>query len=354
MALRRSTNIFHTLIISIFLILLFEPAFLFDVGFQLSYAALFFILWLQPMLSSIWLPENKVAKYFIDILTVSVAAQLGTFPLSVYYFHQFPGLFFITNLVIIPFLSLIMILGVTVMALAAFDFIPRTLSLALEKSVWFLDYIINRIASFDRFVIRDIPFDSILMITLYGVVLAGILFAKKPSFRTGVLAFIAIILFQSALISITYKRSQQHELVVYNLRASSLVTERIGKNITAYSDLRKINPNQSFAMLRAYAIENFSSVSQARKLPNILAFHNKKILVIDSTAVYAEGCSPDILLLTKSPKINLARLISECKPKIVVADASNFKTYTALWKQTCRKEKIPFHYTNEKGFFRIR
>jgi competence protein ComEC len=118
--------------------------------------------------------------------------------------------------------------------------------------------------------------------------------------------------------------------------------------------LREINPNQSFAMLRAYAIENFSSVSQARKLPNILAFHNKKILVIDSTAVYAEGCSPDILLLTKSPKINLARLISDCRPKIIVADASNFKTYAALWEQTCRKEKIPFHYTNEKGFFRIR
>ena len=115
MYLRRSTNIFHTLLVSMLLILLVQPSFLFDVGFQLSYLALFFILWLQPLLAKLWTPKYKIANYFWDILTVSFAAQIGTLPLSIYYFHQFPGLFFVTNLVIIPFLSLIMGLGVLVM-----------------------------------------------------------------------------------------------------------------------------------------------------------------------------------------------------------------------------------------------
>ena len=84
MYLRRSTNIFHTLLVSMLLILLFQPSFLFDVGFQLSYVALFFILWLQPLLASLWLPKNRIAKYFWDILTVSFAAQIGAFPLSIY------------------------------------------------------------------------------------------------------------------------------------------------------------------------------------------------------------------------------------------------------------------------------
>jgi len=110
MYLRRSTNIFHTLLVSMLLILLFQPSFLFDVGFQLSYVALFFILWLQPLLAQIWKPKNKIVNYFWEILTVSFAAQIGAFPLSIYYFHQFPGLFFVTNLVIIPFLSVIMAL----------------------------------------------------------------------------------------------------------------------------------------------------------------------------------------------------------------------------------------------------
>jgi competence protein ComEC len=91
--LRRTVNIYHTLLVSMLLILLLKPSFLFDVGFQLSYLALFFILWLQPILSNTWEPKNKIIKYFWDIITVSFAAQIGAMPLSIYYFHQFPGLF---------------------------------------------------------------------------------------------------------------------------------------------------------------------------------------------------------------------------------------------------------------------
>src|SRR6476660_1685275 len=71
--LSRSTNTFHTLVVSALLILLFEPAFILDVGFQLSYAALVFILWLQPLFAGIWKPRNKVVHYFWEIITVSFA-----------------------------------------------------------------------------------------------------------------------------------------------------------------------------------------------------------------------------------------------------------------------------------------
>jgi len=167
MYLRRSTNIYHTLLVSIFLILLFEPSFLFDVGFQLSYLALFFILWLQPLIAQLWMPKNKVLHYFWDILTVSFAAQIGTFPLSVYYFHQFPGLFFVTNLVVIPFLSFIMGLGVLVMVLAAFDLVPLFLAKGLEWSLFILNKIINSIASLEQFIFKDIPFNMLILISTY-------------------------------------------------------------------------------------------------------------------------------------------------------------------------------------------
>ncbi|RZJ27440.1 MAG: ComEC family competence protein, partial [Flavobacterium sp.] len=70
MFLKRSTNIFHTLILSVLVILLFQPSFLFDVGFQLSYAALFFILWMQPWLGALWIPRYRLVNYFWEILTV--------------------------------------------------------------------------------------------------------------------------------------------------------------------------------------------------------------------------------------------------------------------------------------------
>jgi competence protein ComEC len=89
--LRRSVNVYHTLLVSIFCFF-FQPSFLFDVGFQLSYIALFFIIWLQPLLASIWNPKKQALKYIWEY-SPSFAAQIAMMPLSIYYFIL-PGLFF--------------------------------------------------------------------------------------------------------------------------------------------------------------------------------------------------------------------------------------------------------------------
>ena len=68
---------------------------------------------------------------------------------------------------------------------------------------------------------------------------------------------------------------------------------------------------------------------------------------------YSKTMRPDILLLTHSPKINLDLVMNELKPKAVIADASNYKSYVQRWKATCRKKKIPFHATAEKGFYKV-
>ena len=158
--LRRQTNIYYILLLSIFVILMVEPAFLFDVGFQLSYTTLFFIIWLQPKLKRIWNPSNRILAYFNSILSVSVAAQIGALPLSIYYFHQFPGLFFVTNLLIIPALSIVMILGILVLVLAACNYVPFYPMKLLSESVRIINYVINKIASQEQFIIMNIPFNK--------------------------------------------------------------------------------------------------------------------------------------------------------------------------------------------------
>jgi competence protein ComEC len=100
-------------------------------------------------------------------------------------------------------------------------------------------------------------------------------------------------------------------------------------------------------------IANFSSISNQKKIQNVFYFKDKKILLLDSLGVYAKNINPDIIVITQSPKLNLERLLQTFKPEMIVADASNFKTYIKVWKETCRKEKIPFHATGEKGFFRL-
>ncbi|AWW30114.1 competence protein ComEC [Echinicola strongylocentroti] len=114
----RSPSVFNTLAISALLLMLFNPFIIFEVGFQLSYAAMFGILILQPAIVSIWLPRNKVLYYLWEITSVSIAAQLATFPLSAYYFHVFPNYFLLSNLWVIPNAFLVMAVGLPFMLLS--------------------------------------------------------------------------------------------------------------------------------------------------------------------------------------------------------------------------------------------
>ena len=353
MHLKRSTNIFHTLLVSILLILLFQPSFLFDVGFQLSYVALFFIIWLQPLLENLWAPNNKITNYFWEILTVSFAAQIGAFPLSIYYFHQFPGLFFVTNLIIIPFLSFIMALGVFVMVLAAFDFVPLIPAKILEYSIYFLNKTINWVASFEQFIIKDIPLNWQMLLSLYILIVAVIIWFKKPTFHKLVFALIALLLFQTTFIVTRWKNQNQEEWIVFNIKKNTLITERTGEKLVAFCNDSIRKEIASNPTIKSYLVANFSAITTTKKPQNLYYFKGKKILIIDSLCVYQKEIKPDIIVITQSPKLNLERLLQTYKPEMIVADASNFKTYIKVWESTCRKEKIPFHATGEKGFYRL-
>jgi competence protein ComEC len=92
----------------------------------LSYAAVFGIVFLQPRLEKMLFVRTKFLHYFWALLTVSVAAQIATFPLIVYYFNQVPLYFWISNLVIIPAVTILIPLGLFMLA---FSWIPLVFSL---------------------------------------------------------------------------------------------------------------------------------------------------------------------------------------------------------------------------------
>lgn len=112
--LRRPANIYNTLAASCFVLLAVNPHLLFEVGFQLSYSAVFSIVYFQPLLSALIPVRNKIARYFTDLLSVSMAAQIGTFALSCFYFRQLPVWFWISNLIVIPAAFLFIVLAIFV------------------------------------------------------------------------------------------------------------------------------------------------------------------------------------------------------------------------------------------------
>ncbi|MDQ6528183.1 ComEC/Rec2 family competence protein [Flavobacterium sp. LHD-85] len=348
--LRRNGNIYHTLLVSILLILLFEPYFLFDVGFQLSYIALFFILWLQPILKNIYKPKNKLTVYIWEALTVSFAAQIGTLPLCLYYFHQFPGLFFVTNIIILPLLSFIMIAGIVIMIIAIFTSPPLFITIIFEKSIYLLNLMIHAVASLDSFVIRGISFNLYHLWAFSFLIISAIIWIKKPNFSKLIFVFISIIAIQFAFILTKIETEKHEELIVYNERNSTLISKRLGRNLVLLTRDTVLENNRN---VNSYLVGNSIALSKIKVIKNLLYFKNTKILIIDSTKTFSEKIKPDVLILTQTSKVNLDRILQNLQPKIVIADGSNSNSIQKYWKRSCLKKNIPFHSTKEKGYYRL-
>lgn len=351
--LLRNGNIYHTLLVSILLILLFEPYFLFDVGFQLSYIALFFILWLQPVLKNIYTPKNKLTNYLWEALTVSFAAQIGTLPLCLYYFHQFPGLFFVTNIIILPVLSFIMIAGIVVMIIAVFTSPPLFITVIFEKSIYLLNLMIHWVASIDSFVIRDISFNTYHLFAFTFLIISSVIWIKKPNYQRLIFMCFSFISVQIAFILTKIKTETEEELIVYNERNNSLISERTGKEITLFTRDSMLNKGRENRNIKSYLVGNSITVSKVKKINNLHYFKNKKILIVDSTGIYPAEAKPDILILTQNPRINIDRLFQNIHPKLIISDGSNSNSLQKFWKNSCLKRNIPFHATNEKGYFKL-
>lgn len=138
-ALKRPANIYNTLSASAFFLIILNPHILWAVGFQLSYLAVIGIVFFQPRIYSLLYIKNKFLDKVWALTAVSIGAQLKTFPLSLFYFNQFPGLFFVTNLFVIPLATLILYSGILLFVFSSFSPVATIISFILKWLVWLLN-----------------------------------------------------------------------------------------------------------------------------------------------------------------------------------------------------------------------
>jgi competence protein ComEC len=143
----------NTLAIAAFFMLFYNPLYLFDIGFQLSFTAVLFIVLLNPYLLRLYETRNPIIKYGWDLCCVSTSAQIGVLPISIYYFNQFPFIFLLTNLLIIPLVTILLLL------------IPVSLLLNfLWGAASFLTYPLNKVLDFILLTVKfldEIPYGSL-------------------------------------------------------------------------------------------------------------------------------------------------------------------------------------------------
>lgn len=341
----RVTNTYNTLVISAFLLLIFNPFYVFDIGFQLSYSAVFGIVWIKPLFDTIWKPKYYLQKKIWDVFTVTLAAQFGILPLSLFYFHQFPGLFFISNMVIIPLLGILLGIGILTIVFAYFGWIPSLLFETFEMCIATLVSFVQFISSKEAFVFSKIPFNSFNLISWYVFIICLILLWKKYSYKRLLFVLFSIICVQFAYLYNKHD-AQSSEFVIFNQYKTTLVAQKKGNQLNyAANNLRYLQS------LDNYMVNEFINTAQHDSLKNVYVFNNHKILIVDNKEVYDSSFKPDIVLLTSSPKINLNRLIAALKPKLIVVDNNNYKSYVERWETTCLNNNVSFYNIREDGAF---
>ena len=350
--LKRPTNIYNTLAISIFTILLFKPLFIFDVGFQLSYLAVFAIVIIDPLIYKRWKPKSKLLDFYWHTFTITLSAQLGIIPISLYYFHQFPSLFFISNLVIIPFLGLILGLGILIIVLAVLNLLPPFVAYTYGSIIGLMNDFVAWISSQELFLLKDITFNLLYVLGSYLIIIYLIKLLKKWHYSPLRYLLIVIIIFQSTLIY-TQHNTPTNAFIVFHKNRQSLIGNTIHNKMIMASDFDSLLLAKN-NIIRDYTVANHIDIIEKDTLQSIYLLNTKKFLIVDSLGVYnIKSFEPDYILLRQSPKINLNRLIDSIKPKYIIADGSNYKSYIKTWETVCKKRKLPFHQTSKKGAFII-
>ena len=351
-AINRETNTINTLFLSYFTLLIINPLWLFHIGFQLSYLAVLSILWLLPLFNKVYCPKNYFARKIWDIFTVTLAAQTGIFPLSIYYFHQFPGLFFMTNLIILPFLGVLLGGGIILIILSIFNVIPEWFALTYNYLIKFMNSCIHVIANQKLFLFQNITFSLYKVFASYLLIISIILFWNSQNRKNTLFFAVGLSILFSVSIFDNYSNSK-NELIVFHKNKQSIIGNKNNSILNLYTSDSILDIGNSYP-IKAYKVAKGITDYSVIKSPYIFKYNEKLILVIDSLGIYPDSYKIDIILLTYSPKINLNRMLESLQPKMIIADGSNYKSYVKRWKKSCNKKNIAFHFTGTDGAYIIK
>lgn len=181
--LNRKSQTFNAVFASAFFMLLYSPRYLFDVGFQLSYLAVVSILMFQKPIYETLVPRHFVAEKIWSLLSVSLAAQLGTLPLSIYYFHQSSNLFWLSGFVVIPLSSIIIYNSILMWMLHWIPCLGTILSHPLDFSVSLMNCSVRWMEQLPGVVAKGLSFGGTDLLAFYFILGALYLFTGKQSFK---------------------------------------------------------------------------------------------------------------------------------------------------------------------------
>ncbi len=362
----------NAILVSMFMLTLIHPGRFLDVGFQLSYAAILSIVTLNPFFMRIWRPGNSLIRWCWEATGLSLAAQIGTLPLVIFYFHQVPVYALISNLFAVPLLSIIITIFVVSAPLLALGIGSGITNFLLQTAGSSLNSLMEFIASFPGSVVTGLYTDRVITLMLMIILFLLILFLNSRK-RAAICLSIAALCFMGLWqASESLTRLQSAEAQVAHFRGGSLLSIREGGVVDHYIfsgdpvtiarmdqylslscggrrfEMSVISPNKG-----SPGQEELGGASCAIGLsPGIWLVGNSRIrgLVMEGspaaeTVMLLSGLDPDFILLSGEPLLNgLSELPNGGS---LVLDGSSRSWYSLK----LLKAGLRFHNTATHGAF---
>jgi competence protein ComEC len=355
----KQSSVYNSLAMSAFILLCYNPFWLWDVGFQLSYAALLSIVVFYKPIYNLLFIKNKALDYAWQLIAVTLAAQLLTTPFSLYYFHQFPVYFLLTNLIAVPLSSLILVGELCLLLVSPFTLLSQWLGAALEYGILLLNHYIGWIEGLPFTLWEGIQL-SVLQVVCLFLIITGLgfwwLHRHKRLFLTGLAALLAFTILR--FISF-YQTAAQQKIIIYNIPKLKAVDLIQGNQYLFIGDSSLQTPGfaQNFHLKPSRILQR---VGQVDTLPTLTGsdgqyiFGNKTIFFLDRAippTITAQTLSVDLLVLSQNPKLYVNQLTEKIQTRQVVIDGSVPQWKARRWKQDFDSLHIPCHNVYEQGAF---
>jgi len=231
--LQRKPDLLHSMAIAASVILINNTNQLFDVGFQLSFMAVFGIFWLnEPILKYLPKPKNNFQNFLVNIVSISLSAQIATLPLVIFYFHQYSFISILANFIVIPFVEILIIFSLLMTVLINFSLQFGILNLIYDYFVSVVLKIIHVFAEVDLVFFKNIPITLMEVIVAFIIVYFLRFLIVKFNVKNGLRVIYFVLIFAALRFSLNYKADHIEEVLVHQYYNQSILSVKNGKEIT--------------------------------------------------------------------------------------------------------------------------
>jgi len=371
LTLKHRINIFNMLAASAFLLLIINPYIITEVGFQLSYLAVTGILLLYRPIYQLFQFKFWMIDKIWQITVVSIAATLATFPLSIYYFHQFPKLFLFTNLIAIPASMLIIYAGILVLILSPIKIISTFIGKILSYIIWFLNSSVSWIENLSFSTATGIFISPLELLLIFGILgTLVMLIILKQKHYIFILGVSSIILASSILVR-QYKMSKQSEMTIYSLKNSSAIDFKINNKIISLADSSvlanpgkynyqiqnnryKVNP-ENIEMF--YINDSIIDKAGFKKIDNFIFFKNRVIVIANKNLNIKplnDKFRIDYLIYTQNARIPVEEIKQSFEFNELIVDNSIPWWEADKVKAECEMHQIRYHSIRDEGAWTLK